>query len=115
MKKHGFLIVVAGLSALATSTGCWSNLPYTIINNTNETFSNVTIADPTVRQTQSIINPGTNTIQLKEDIKVVIRLETIGNDVLSIIMQPGQAPTCYPRPSRCQFETDQADRVTLLY
>ncbi len=103
------------MSAFLAHPLAQAGVEYTINNQSTITYQNVTIADPTVRQTSYQIVPGSNTLSLKEDDNVVIQLKTFTQDILSIIIQPGKAPTCYPRPSRCQFERNQPDQVTLVY
>lgn len=114
-KRNRALSSMIFMSALLAHPLAQAGVEYTINNQSTITYQNVTIADPTVRQTSDQIVPGSNTLSLKEDDNVVIQLKTYTQDILSIIIQPGKSPTCYPRPSRCQFERNQPDQVTLVY
>ena len=114
-KRNRVLGSLISMSAFLADPLAQAGIEYTINNQSTITYQNVTIADPTVRQTSYQIVPGSNTLSLKEDNNFVIQLKTYTQDILSIIIQPGKAPTCYPRPSRCQFERNQPDQVTLVY
>ena len=114
-KRNRALSSMILMSALLAHPLAQAGVEYTINNQSTITYQNVTIADPTVRQTSYQIVPGSNTLSLKEDDNVVIQLKTYTQDILSIIIQPGRSATCYPRPSRCQFERNQPDQVTLVY
>ena len=114
-KRNRALSSIIFMSALLAHPLAKAGVEYMINNQSTIAYQNVTIADPTVRQTSYQIVPGSNTLSLKEDNNFVIQLKTYTQDILSIILQPGKAPTCYPRPSRCQFERNQPDQVTLVY
>ena len=114
-KKNRALSSMIFMSALLAHPLAQAGVEYTINNQSTITYQNVTIADPTVRPTSYQIVPGNNTVSLKEDNNVVIQLKTYTQDILSIIIQLGKAPTCYPKPSRCEFERNQPDQVTLVY
>ena len=108
-------MTVIPMLCLPLASGAQStHISYTINNLTNETYTTVKIADPTERETTYHIESGINTVMLKEDYNVIIQLKNNTNDSISIIIQPGKLPTCYPRPQRCQFDPNQPNYVTLV-
>ena len=89
------------------TTSLASDYPYTIYNETNETFTTVKIADPTIRDNHSTVYPGENTIDLYEDNNFIINMSGgWGVEEISVIVQPGKNPTCYPNSYRCSFDQD---------
>ena len=103
--KQVITIIGSTLGAFILSTSSSFCSDFIITNNTSYTFSQVQIADPTIRNTHDTVHPGNNVLQLKEDYNFVINLSSLSTEI-SIIVQPNHLPTCYPSPWRCTFNGD---------
>ena len=104
--KH-FKTILFTLFFLYCATSLAGDYPYTIYNETNDTFTTVNIADPTIRYNQATVHPGENTVDLHEDYNFIINMSGgWAVEEISVIVQPGKNPTCYPNSHRCSFGQD---------
>ena len=102
--KQIITIIGSTLGAFILLTSSSFATDFIITNNTDYTFSQVKIADPTIRNTHDTVYPGDNVLQLKEDYNFVINLSSLSTEI-SIIVK-NRLPTCYPDPRLCTFNED---------
>ena len=76
---------------------------FTIVNNTSQAFTSITVADPSVRPVNKQILPHSSlAVQLQEQPKFTIKLATMQGDVQSIMYVQGfLSPRCVAGDFRC--------------
>ncbi|MCH9745009.1 MAG: hypothetical protein K0U29_08790 [Gammaproteobacteria bacterium] len=96
-----FLVILCWAAAFFAVIACADS--FIIKNNTDQTFTRIMVADPSVHPVSKQILPHASlTIQLQEQPKFSIKLTTMAGDVLSIVYVQGfLSPRCIAGNFNC--------------